>query len=235
MLSLNSFPDQFRAVVIGATGGIGAEVLRYLQNDPRCSHVTGLSRSTDPAIDLEDERSIAVAASALADEGPLHLIFDATGLLHDAEMTPERALKAFDPATALRSFAVNAVGPMLLVKHFHAAMPRSERSVFATISAKVGSIEDNRLGGWYSYRGAKAALNMFLKSASIELARKRPLAVCLALHPGTVETQLSEPFAAGRERLSAAECAQRLLTVIDAAGVEKNGAFMAYDGQDIPW
>ncbi len=235
MLSLNSFPDQFRAVVIGSTGGIGAEILAHLEDDPRCGRVAGLSRSTIPALDLEDENTIERAVATLGAEGPLHLIFDATGLLHDAEMTPERALKAFDPATALRSFSVNAVGPLLLLKHFHDAMPRGERSVFATISARVGSIEDNRLGGWYSYRGAKAALNMFLKSASIELARKRPQAVCLALHPGTVGTRLSDPFAAGRDRLSAKQCARLLLGVVDAAGVEKNGAFLAYDGQEIPW
>lgn len=180
-----------------------------------------MSRSTSPALDLEDEKSIERAVSILADNGPVHFIFDATGLLHDAEITPERALKAFDPATALRSFSVNAVGPLLLLKHFHSAMPRNERSVFATISPRMGSIEDNRLGGWYSYRGAKAALNMFLKSASIELARKRPHAVCLALHPGTVETQLSEPFAAGRIRVSATECAERLRGVIDTAGALK--------------
>lgn len=235
MALFDSFPDQFRALVIGATGGIGAEVLRALQSDPRCGRVTALSRSSDPRLDLEHEESIERCAAQLVQDGPLHLIFDATGLLHDGDLVPERALRAVEPENALRAFAVNALGPLLLLKHLHALMPRHERSVFATISARVGSIEDNRLGGWYSYRGSKAALNMFLKSASIEVARKRPQAVCLALHPGTVETRLSDPFASNHTRMSASESANRLLTVINGAGPEANGHFLAYDGEEIAW
>lgn len=235
MSLFESFPDQFRALVVGSSGGIGAEVLHCLEEDPRCIHVTALSRSTDPRLDLEDEHSIQHCASQITNEGPLHFIFDATGVLHDGELSPEKALSAVDRDSAMSSFAVNALGPLLLLKHLHTLMPRVERSVFATISARVGSIEDNRLGGWYSYRGAKAALNMFLKTASIEIARKRPNAVCLALHPGTVETRLSDPFASNRERMSAADSARCLLTVINSAGPAENGQFLGYDGQEIPW
>lgn len=235
MHTLLSFPDQFRAVVVGATGGIGAAVVQLLQDIPTCTEVIGLARNTLPFVDLESEDSIAGAALQIADGGPVHLIFDATGVLHNGAMQPEKALSAFDPASALHAFSVNAAGPLLLLKHFHHLMPRGERAVFATISARVGSISDNRLGGWYSYRASKAALNMMLKTAAIEIARKRPEALCLALHPGTVDTRLSKPFASGADRLSPEESAARMLSVIDAAETGSSGRFLAYDGKEIAW
>lgn len=235
MLSFQNFPTGFRAVVFGSSGGIGREIFNALEAEPACGGVVGYSRSTVPAFDLEDEASIEQAAAAMADAGPVHLIFDATGLLHDASMQPEKSISAVDPQLIARSFAVNATGPLLLLKHFHHLMPRNERSVFATISARVGSIEDNRLGGWYGYRASKAALNMFLKTASIEIARKRPQAICLALHPGTVETPLSAPFAGDRTLLSANNAARLLLDVIDKADSDSSGSFFAYDGQEIAW
>ncbi|MGI9515189.1 MAG: SDR family NAD(P)-dependent oxidoreductase [Anderseniella sp.] len=235
MMSFQNFPDGFRAVVFGSSGGIGSELYNALQAAPACSSVAGFSRSTDPAIDLEDEASIEHAARTLADIGPVHLFIDATGLLHDAEMQPEKSISAVDPQIVARSFAVNATGPLLLLKHFHNLMPRQERGVFATVSARVGSIDDNRLGGWYGYRASKAALNMFLRTAAIEIARKRPHAVCLALHPGTVETQLSEPFAGNRTLFSAEKAARLLLEVMDEAENDGAGSFFAYDGQQIAW
>lgn len=235
MLSFQNFPTGFRAVVFGSSGGIGREMLNVLEADGACGDVTGYSRSTVPGFDLEDEASIKQIAAALAGTGPIHLIVDATGLLHDAQMQPEKSISAVDPQVIARSFAVNATGPLLLLKHFHHLMPRHERSVFATISARVGSIEDNRLGGWYGYRASKAALNMFLKTASIEIARKRPQATCLALHPGTVETPLSAPFAGDRALLSANTAARMLLDVIDKADANSSGSFLAYDGREIAW
>ncbi len=222
-------------MVVGASGGIGAAVLDVLRATPACAQAIGLARNTAPFVDLENEDSIAGAALEIADGGPVHLIFDATGVLHDVGMQPEKALAALDPAAAARAFSVNAAGPLLLLKHFHHLMPRDERGVFATISARVGSIGDNRLGGWYSYRASKAALNMMLKTAAIEIARKRPHAVCLALHPGTVDTRLSKPFASHRDRFSPAECAVKLLDVIDAVDAGSTGRFLAYDGTEIPW
>jgi NAD(P)-dependent dehydrogenase (short-subunit alcohol dehydrogenase family) len=232
---VNNFPNQFRAVVVGATGGIGAAVLQNLKDNPACGAAIGLARTSTPSIDLEAEDSIAGAALEIAEGGPVHLIFDATGLLHDDEMKPEKALFAFEPAAAVRSFAVNAAGPLLLLKHFHHLMPRSERSVFVTISARVGSIGDNRLGGWYSYRASKAALNMMIRTAAIEIGRKRPHAVCLMLHPGTVNTRLSEPFASDRDRLSPQDSARMMLDVIEASDCSRTGCFLAYDGSEIPW
>ena len=235
MLSFQKFPTGFRAVVFGSSGGIGREMFNVLEADSACGDVTGYSRSTVPGFDLEDEASIEQIAAAMAGTGPIHLIVDATGLLHDSQMQPEKSISAVDPQVIARSFSINATGPLLLLKHFHNLMPRHERSVFATISARVGSIEDNRLGGWYGYRASKAALNMFLKTASIEIARKRPQATCLALHPGTVETPLSAPFAGERALLSANTAATMLLDVIDKADANSSGSFLAYDGQEIAW
>ena len=124
---------------------------------------------------------------------------------------------------------------MLLLKHFHRLLPRNERGLFATLSARVGSIADNRLGGWYAYRASKAALNMFVRTAAIEIARKRPFAVCLALHPGTVETRLSEPFSSYADRLAPEQSAAMLLDVIDRAESTMSGSFLAYDGSSLPW
>ncbi|NNF79086.1 MAG: SDR family NAD(P)-dependent oxidoreductase [Rhizobiales bacterium] len=235
MTSLQSFESPYRAVVFGAHGGIGRAIIELLQADPACEEVASFSRSSDPVLDLTDEASIERAAQSVKQRAPFHLIFDATGVLHDQHMTPEKSLRAVDPAMAARSYAVNALGPLLLLKHFQDLMPRGGRCVFATISARVGSIGDNRLGGWYSYRASKAALNMFMKTAAIELARKRPESVCLALHPGTVKTPLSEPFAGGRATLDPKACAGALLHVIDRTGSDKSGSFLAYDGTDIVW
>lgn len=234
-MTMTSFPDQFRAVVVGAGGGIGAAFVRALKKTPSCGSVTAFGRATSPALDLEDEKAISNAAAQLAADGPLHLVIDATGILHDEDMTPEKSVAAIDPHTLARSFAVNATGPLLLFKHFHRLLPREDRSAFVSLSARVGSITDNALGGWYGYRASKAALNMFMRTAAIELARKRPLAVCLALHPGTVETKLSDPFSGNRERFTPDRSAELLLDVIDRTQAADTGSFLAYDGSKIPW
>lgn len=231
--TMTGFEVGYRAVVFGAGGGLGAAFVRALEGDPRCARVAGLGRNSDPAFDLQREETIAVAAARLAEEGPLHLLIDATGLLHDGQMAPEKSLAAVDPETIARAFAINATGPLLLLKHFHDLLPREGRGVFATLSARVGSIADNRLGGWYGYRASKAALNMFVRTAAVEIARKRKQAVCLALHPGTVRTALSDPFSGDRERLEPDRAVAMLLEVIDTAA--DTGAFLAYDGSPVPW
>lgn len=234
-MTLKSFPHPFKALVVGAGGGIGAAFVRSLERDPSCGSVTGLGRTTAPPLDLEDEQTIRGAAEQLAQNGPLHLIIDATGILHDDDMAPEKSIDAVDPQVLARCFAVNATGPLLLFKHFHRLLPRHERSAFVSLSARVGSISDNALGGWYGYRASKAALNMFLRTAAIELSRKRPQAACLALHPGTVETRLSDPFSGSRDRFTPDRSAELMLDVIDRADTAKSGSFFAYDGSEIPW
>jgi NAD(P)-dependent dehydrogenase (short-subunit alcohol dehydrogenase family) len=235
LAALTSFPIGYRAVVVGTTGGIGQAFIENLRTDANCAEVIALSRSTVPRLDLQDEASVEAAAAMLALGGPVHLVIDATGILHDAEMKPEKSIDAVDPENMARAFAINATGPLLLLKHFHRLLPRDERSVFATLSARVGSIEDNRLGGWYGYRASKAALNMFLRTAAIEIARKRRHAVCLALHPGTVKTGLSEPFSSSRKRFEPEQAASLLLNVINRATSDDTGSFLAYDGSVIPW
>jgi NAD(P)-dependent dehydrogenase (short-subunit alcohol dehydrogenase family) len=183
-----------RALVIGSSGGIGGAICTALRE--RGHDVLALSRSGDceARIDLEDEASIAAAAERLRSRPPLSLIVVASGLLHDSTIRPERALRDLDRDRLLRLFSVNAIGPMLAAKHFVPLMPRGERAIFAALSARVGSIGDNRLGGWYGYRASKAALNMLIKTLAIEVCRTRSQAICVGLHPGTVDTELSKPF-----------------------------------------
>ncbi|UPY36502.1 SDR family NAD(P)-dependent oxidoreductase [Sediminicoccus sp. KRV36] len=220
------------AVIIGATGGIGAALADALERDHQ--PVRRLGRRTTPALDLLDEASIARAA---ADIGPgLRLVVDATGFLHDDRFQPEKSFRQLDPAHLAQSFALNATGPALLMKHFLPLLARNGRAVFATLSARVGSIGDNRLGGWVSYRASKAALNQILRTAAIEVARTRPQAICVALHPGTVETGLSNPFAkAGLEVQSPAQSAARLLAVMAALTPAQTGLFFDHHGKPIPF
>ncbi len=236
-MPLTSFPADGLAVVIGATGGIGSAVHELLAADLAFDRVLALSRSSNPPLDLRDEASIAAAADAArADGGNIRLVFDATGFLHDDGHMPEKALSAIEPEALMHNFALNAVGPALLMKHFLPLLPRTGKSVFATISAKVGSIADNQLGGWYGYRAAKAAQNQFLRTAAIELARRKPEAICVALHPGTVATALSEPFSrSGSNILRPGESAAAMLNVLDGLTANDTGQFRAYSGQQLPW
>jgi NAD(P)-dependent dehydrogenase (short-subunit alcohol dehydrogenase family) len=220
------------AVVIGATGGIGAALSDALERDSE--PVMRLGRRTEPRLDLLEEASIAAAAARI---GPgLALVIDATGFLHDEQYQPEKSLRQIDPTHMALSFAINATGPALLMKHFLPLLARDRRAVFATLSARVGSISHNRLGGWYSYRAAKAALNQIVRSAAIELARTHRLAICVALHPGTVNTGLSGPFAkAGLEVQTPHQAAERLVGVIDALTPSKTGLLLDHQGAQIPF
>lgn len=228
-------------VVIGANGGLGAAVSQAAAGRWPQALVMGLSRRGQPAIDLLDEASIAACAEwvrsqSVASGRPIELVFDATGWLHGQGWMPEKSWRQLEPDHLAHQFAVNATGPALLMKHFLPLLPRQQRAVFATLSAKVGSIGDNRLGGWWGHRAAKAALNQFVRTASIELARSHPQAICVALHPGTVDTALSQPFArSGLTTVSPADAADRLLGVIERLRVEDTGAFLDHSGQPLPW
>jgi len=219
-----------RSLVIGGTGGVGRALVALIGQS---GAVVGLGRRTDPPVELTDEASLAHAAAVLRAQGPFARIIDATGALTIDGVGPEKRLADLDPAVLARAFAVNAIGPALLMKHFSGLLPRSGRCVFATLSARVGSIEDNFLGGWYGYRASKAALNQFVRTASVEIARKRPEAVVLALHPGTVRTELSAPFIGPDQGMTAEESASCLLRVMDAA--TQSGMFLDYAGKTIPW
>ena len=235
--SQNSPQTDALAVIIGATGGIGAALLAQLQADAQFKSVIGLSRSTVPALDLLDEASIQACAQHIAKLAlPVRLAIDATGTLSGNGYAPEKSWRQLDPAQMAHAFAINAIGPALLMKHFLPLLPQQGKSVFATLSAKVGSIGDNRLGGWYSYRASKAALNQLVHTAAIELRRSQPEAICVALHPGTVATGLSAPFAkTGLDVLSPAAAATRLLGVLDGVAVADSGGFFNHDGSALPW
>ena len=235
-----SLPAGYSALVIGASGAIGGALLQALTADSRCARACGLSRQPgpqgEPGLDLTDEASVVAAAATLAASAPWHLIICATGALHVAGRPPEKRLADLDPATMAQAFAINSIGPAMVIKHFHGLLPLRERAVFAVLSARVGSIGDNRLGGWYSYRASKAALNMLLRSAAIEVARQRPLAVLAALHPGTVASKLSAAVIGATPATAPAAAADNLLGVLDALPAEgASGGFHAWDGSAIPW
>ena len=192
---LDSFVQPAVAAVFGAGGGVGRALLEALHAAGRFETVLGFGRKTTPGIDLLDEASLERAARFAAEKGDLRLVIDATGFLHDERQVPEKSWHELDAEKLARSFALNAIGPALLMKHVLPRLPRKGKAVFATLSARVGSIGDNRLGGWYAYRASKAALNQVVRTASVELRRRHPDALCIALHPGTVATPLSAPFA----------------------------------------
>jgi NAD(P)-dependent dehydrogenase (short-subunit alcohol dehydrogenase family) len=232
---MQSLQPGYHALVIGSSGGIGAAFLGLLRQDARCAQAEGLSRASHPGFDLADAQSIERAAADLNRLAPFDLILDATGALTIDGTGPEKAIRALDAEAMARQFAVNAIGPALLLKHFLPFLARGRRAIFASLSARVGSIGDNRLGGWVSYRASKAALNQIIRTVSIELSRTHPEALLVALHPGTVATRLSEPFAGNRDRLEPEQSARMLLDVLDGISAEASGSFLAYDGTKIEW
>ena len=232
---MKSLPGAFNAIVLGATGAIGGAFVKALQRKPECAGVIGLSRHSDPHFDLANEESIAQCARMLAPRGPYALIIDATGALTIDGVGPEKRLRDLDAARLSRAFLVNAIGPALLLKHFIALLPSQSRGVFATLSARVGSIADNRKGGWYGYRASKAALNMLLRTAAIEACRQRPEAVFAALQPGTVRSPLSAPFLAGADAMDPDVSATLLLDALDATPASGEAVFIDHRGRSIEW
>lgn len=243
MAGLSSFPDGFDAVVIGAAGGIGSAFVELLCANEKVRRIFALSRNGDGVahekithgtIDLENESSIEEAASNVS--GTVRLVIIATGFLHDGDIQPEKSLNHLDIAQMQKNFAVNCFGPALVFKHFLPKIPRTGKTVIGALSARVGSISDNRLGGWYSYRASKAALNMMIKTTSIEAARKWKQAAIIGLHPGTVETGLSEPFKANvpAEKLFRPEQSARyLLDVVEQVKADDSGAIFDWQGKRI--
>lgn len=211
-----------RSLVIGASGGIGGAFQKLLAER---GETIGLKRSD--GLDVTDEASVARCLDAL--DGQFDMIVVATGALG----TPEKTLKSFSADAFARQIAVNAAGPALVLKHALRFLPRDRRCVFAVLSARVGSIGDNRLGGWYSYRASKAALNQLLHTASIEIARSHQLAVLAALHPGTVDTNFTAGY--GHDKLSADDAALNLLAVLDSLAPSQSGEFYDYSGATVPW
>ncbi|MCO4774123.1 MAG: SDR family oxidoreductase [Deltaproteobacteria bacterium] len=228
---MSSDPPVPRALVIGASGGLGAALVDELR--ARGHAVDALSRRTD-GIDLTDEASLRDAARSLADRTYDRIVL-ATGVLTVAGTAPETTFKRLDPDIMARAFAVNTTGPAMVLKHFAPLLPRKCPAVFACLSARVGSIGDNRLGGWMSYRASKAALNQVVRCAAIEFARTHKQARIVALHPGTVPSELSTPYARDRFTATPAEAASQLLEVMSGLEPADTGGFFAYDGSPIEW
>ena len=193
-----------------------------------------MGRHTTPRLDLDEEATIAHAAQQLQSQGPWHCIIHAAGLLHGTHGLPEKRLGQLHYAQMEATFRANALGPALVLAHFAPLLAR-ERGVLAMLSAKVGSIGDNRLGGWYSYRASKAALNMLVKTAAIEVQRNQPQAVLMALHPGTVDSALSKPFRGAEIGRPAAVAAAEMLATLDVLTPEDSGGFFSYSGEQLPW
>ncbi|NHB75459.1 SDR family NAD(P)-dependent oxidoreductase [Rhodobacter calidifons] len=219
-----------RALVIGASGGIGAALVAELR--ARGDEVVGLSRSGD-GLEVTDEASVAAALGAL--EPWFDLVVVATGALVIGGVGPEKTLRAVTAEGLAAQFAVNAIGPALVMKHALRLMPRDRVARLAVLSARVGSIGDNALGGWYGYRAAKAALNQLLRTAAVEAKRTHPQSVFVALHPGTVETGLAPALRAGHPAVPPAVAAGNLLRVLEGLGPEQSGGFYDWQGEVVPW
>ncbi len=218
------------SLVLGASGGIGSALAENLK---AFGSVRALSRTVDH-LDITDEESVSAAAATL-NSSRYDLIILATGALAADGARPEKSFRDISASNMARLLAVNAVGPALIVKYFAPLLADTGRSVMAFLSARVGSIGDNRLGGWMSYRASKAALNQIVRCAAIEISRSRPEAVVLALHPGTIETDLTRDYARGRFTATPAECAANLVRVCSQAGPDMSGGFYAYDDSRIDW
>jgi NAD(P)-dependent dehydrogenase (short-subunit alcohol dehydrogenase family) len=247
MSVLSSISENANVAVVGASGGIGSEFVRQLSSDPRVAQVHAMSRSArefasdnvlSHVLDFDDEETIRAAAIAATSSAPFDVVIVASGLLHDGDTQPEKSMAQIEAFAMLDVMRINTVGPALVAKHFLPLMRRRAKTVFAALSARVGSISDNRLGGWASYRASKAALNMLLKTASIEHARRFPQSVIVGLHPGTVDTELSRPFqrrVPEKQLFTPAYSVSQLLQVIDQRVADESGRCFAWDGQVIEY
>lgn len=232
------FEHDYRALVIGSGGAIGSAFVGALQEDPRCLHVEVVSRSHGAGFDLLDAGGMAAQVTTSQAGGPYHFIVDATGALTIDGVGPEKSLAAVRPEVLARSFEINAIGPLMVLRHF-APLLAPGPSIYAKLSARVGSISDNQKGGWYGYRAAKAALNMLLQTAAIELQRKNADLRVVALQPGTVRSTLSQPFSAGvAHLLEPRESVDGMLAALKGlqGSQQRRGAqFVDYQGKEIPW
>lgn len=255
MVNISS-PDRFlkTALIVGGGQGIGLGFVRQLLTNNDLERVYATYRRLESAtellaiadarlecfqMDLTDESQIAAVISKIQSQTTaLHYVINCVGVLHEGELQPEKSLRQIESDRLLRYFQVNSVGAMLLFKQVQPLLKHQNRSIVATISAKVGSISDNQIGGWYGYRASKAALNMFIRTTSIEYKRTCPQAIIVALHPGTTDTRLSLPFQRNvppEKLFSVDRTVAQLLTVIDGLEPNDSGEFFSWDGSRLPW
>lgn len=244
---LSNFDDDLNVAVIGAAGGIGVGFIQHLLNEDKVKTLHAFSRKNlnlnhdklhKAHLDITDEDAVANAVSIATQNVPLDIVIVATGLLHDADgLSPEKSLRDISSMSFEKIFAVNTIGPALIMKHFLPKLHRDQKSVFAALSARVGSISDNHLGGWYAYRASKSALNMLLRTASIEVARKHKQACVIGLHPGTVDTDLSDPFksnVAEGKLFTPEYSAENMLRVINKMDAAQTGKVFDFAGEQVP-
>lgn len=248
---------QMNALVTGASRGIGLALLAKLLDNRHVRQIIAVARTASTSVELtalsaraegrlvlidadltSDDDLARLAAAVEASSAPLHLVINAAGVLHAAGVQPEKAIEQISRASLEQIFSLNAFAPILLAKALMPALCQGQRAVFASLSARVGSIGDNRAGGWYAYRASKAAQNQLMKTFAIELARRNRHACCLMLHPGTVDTALSKPFqarVAADALFSTERAASQLLAIIATSTALDTGRFIAWDGQDVAW
>lgn len=256
-MNLDSYLNPINSLIVGASGGIGLEFTRQLLADEKVEQVFATYRGITPTVELEElqqnypqklqllalditeELQIAKMTEAIRQQvTKLHFVINCVGLLHEGSLQPEKSLRQIDPENLFTYFQVNSIGGILLAKHLLPLLKHSDRSILATISAKVGSIGDNQLGGWYGYRASKAALNMFLKTAAIEYKRSSPRTIIALLHPGTTDTKLSKPFQRNvppEKLFSRDRTVRQLLAVLDKLTEADSGEFFSWDGSHLPW
>ena len=220
-----------RALVFGASGGIGQAFSRFLESKLGSENVVKISRSFD-GFEISDEEKIFKLSESI--EGSFNLIINATGVLQTTEEGPEKTINVVKQKSMIDMMTINAIGPALLLKNFSKKLDKTKFSVFVNLSARVGSITDNRLGGWISYRASKAALNQIIKTSSIEINRRNKNAICVGLHPGTVKTRFTEKFQNTTETISPEESVEMMMKVVENLSVDDNGYCFAYDGKVIP-
>ncbi|MGR9249521.1 SDR family NAD(P)-dependent oxidoreductase [Rhizobium leguminosarum] len=230
---MKSLEAGYSALVIGASGGIGQAISNCLAADLSCSNLVRLSRRED-GLDITDEETVHRAADRLR-ETAFDLVVCATGALTINGVGPEKSIRQLSQSAMMNQFAANAVGPALILKHFAPLLARKRRIIVAFLSARVGSISDNQLGGWISYRSSKAALNQIVHTAAIEVSRANPASVVVTVHPGSVMTSLSAPFSSGHQRSEPENAAQAVLQALDSLQPANSGGFFAYDGSPIAW
>jgi len=226
---------QYKALVVGSGGAIGDAFAQAFYADARCAHVELVARGSHSGFDLRDPESIRAQATLSRGKGPYHIIVDATGAIAINGVGPEKALSSLNADHLMQAFLINAIGPALVLRHFSPLLAKGA-SVYAKLSARVGSITDNKKGGWYGYRSSKAALNMILQSAAIELQRKNPDLRVVALQPGTVKSKLSQPFTSTYSQiLEPAQSVSGMLDVLKALQAKSGAYFLDYKGLEIPW
>ncbi len=256
-MSIFTEANPINGLVVGASQGIGLEFVKQLLKHHNTNRIYGTYRNKDSAsslislessygnkfrcleMDITQENDISEGIKTISEEiKQLHLVIYCVGILHDGDFQPEKSLRQINSDNLLRYFQINSIGAVLLAKHIMPLLRHKEGSMFASISAKVGSIGDNRLGGWYGYRASKAALNMFIKTISIEYSRRCPKTIVVALHPGTTDTRLSQPFQKNvpPEKLFSTErTVTQLLSVMAGLDMRNSGEFFSWDGQNLPW